>query len=156
MSAGVDVAGSETGGSGTRTAAGAAAAAAAAAGPEAGFDRLDRLGHIFELQARFDEDLVRRRGIDYDLSTWVQKEVLAIVSELGELLDEVNFKWWKSPKPLNREAIREELVDILHFFVSICLKAGFTADEIYRAYLIKNQENFRRQQGLSDKPGYTL
>lgn len=115
---------------------------------------MDRLEHIFELQARFDRDLAVRRGLDFDLSTWVQKEILAIVSELGELLDEVNFKWWKNPRPVDPDRLREEMVDILHFFVSICLKAGFTADDIYRAYLAKNEENFRRQQGLSSKEGY--
>lgn len=115
---------------------------------------MDRLEHIFELQARFDNDLAARRNLDYDLSTWVQKEVLAIVSELAELLDEVNFKWWKNPQPVDRERVKGELVDILHFFTSICLKAGLSAEDVYRAYLAKNQENFRRQQGLSEKPGY--
>ncbi len=66
---------------------------------------VDRLEHIFQLQAMFDEDLAKRRGLDYDLSTWVQKEVLAIISELGELLDEVNFKWWKNPKPVDKGAL---------------------------------------------------
>lgn len=114
----------------------------------------DRLEHIFELQQRFDSDLAARRGLDYDLGTWVQKEVLAMVSELAELLDEVNFKWWKNPRPIDRERVKEELIDILHFFVSTCLKTGLSADDVYRAYLAKNEENFRRQQGLSDKPGY--
>ncbi len=114
----------------------------------------DRLEHIFEMQHRFDSDLTARRGLDYDLGTWVQKEVLAILSELAELLDEVNFKWWKNPKPIDRERVKEELIDILHFFVSLCLKTGLSAEDVYRAYLAKNAENFRRQQGLSDKPGY--
>ncbi len=114
----------------------------------------DMLEDIFERQARFDAELARLRGLDYDLATWVQKEVLALVAELGELLDEVNFKWWKNPRPLNREAIREELVDVLHFFVSTCLKCGFSAAEIHAAYVAKNEENFRRQHGLSDRDGY--
>lgn len=114
----------------------------------------DRLEHIFELQRRFDSDLASRRGLDYDLGTWVQKEVLAMVAELAELLDEVNFKWWKNPKPIDRERVKEELIDLLHFFVSTCLKAGLSAEDVYRAYLAKNEENFRRQRGLSDKPGY--
>lgn len=115
---------------------------------------MDRLEHIFELQSRFDEDLARRRGLDYDLSTWIQKEILAMISELAELLDEVNFKWWKNPKPVDGEAVKGELVDILHFFTSMCLKAGYSAEDIYQAYLSKNQENFKRQQGLSAREGY--
>lgn len=115
---------------------------------------MDRLQHIFELQATLDEEIrAGHRLPEGDLSTWIQKEALAIIVELGELLEEVNFKWWKVPRPLNREAIKEELVDILHFFISMCLKAGISAEELYQAYLAKNEENFRRQRGLS-KEGY--
>jgi dimeric dUTPase (all-alpha-NTP-PPase superfamily) len=32
----------------------------------------------------------------------MQKEVLAMLSELSEVLDEVNFKWWKNPRPVER------------------------------------------------------
>jgi len=115
---------------------------------------MDKLEHIFSLQAAFDGELARLRNLDGDAETWIQREVLAIVAELGELLGEVNFKWWKNARPVDMEAVKEEMVDILHFFVSMCLKAGFTADDIYQAYLEKNRENFRRQQGLSEKPGY--
>jgi dimeric dUTPase (all-alpha-NTP-PPase superfamily) len=117
---------------------------------------IDKLEHIFALQEAFDEKLVRQRQLEGDLETWIQREVLAIVSELGELLAEVNFKWWKNPKPVDTDAVKEELVDILHFFVSMCLKAGFDAEDIYQAYLEKNQENFRRQAGLSTKEGYAV
>ncbi len=111
---------------------------------------MDRLEHIFALQERFDSDLARRRQLpEYSPAEWIQKEVLAMVAELAELLEEVNFKWWKNPHPLDHEAIKGELVDILHFLVSTCLKAGISADEFYQGYLTKNQENFHRQQGLT-------
>ncbi len=145
-------------GQGTRGVAGdGAAVAEAPPGSRAvspGTAPQDMLEDIFARQARFDAELARLRGLDYDMATWVQKEVLALVAELGELLDEVNFKWWKNARPVNREAVREELADILHFFVSACLKCGFSAREIYEAYLAKNEENFRRQRGLSARDGY--
>lgn len=115
---------------------------------------MDKLEHIFQLQKAFDEELLRRRGLEADTETWIQKEVLAMFAELGELLNEVNFKWWKNPHPVDYDAVKEELVDILHFFISTCLKVGLTADELYAAYCRKNKENFRRQDGLSDKSGY--
>ena len=120
-------------------------------------DKVDKLEHIFALQAAFDEELTRQRLLeDVEPEIWIQREVLAIIAELGELLAEVNFKWWKNPQPVNSDAVKEELVDILHFFVSMCIKAGFSAEEIYQAYLAKNRENFRRQAGLSDKKGYAV
>lgn len=114
----------------------------------------DMLEHIFELQAKFDDAIAKARGLDFDLATWVQRECLAMVCEVAELAEEVNFKWWKNPGEVNLEAVKEELADILHFFVSTCLKAGFSAADVYEAYLSKNRENFLRQQGLSTRKGY--
>ena len=78
------------------------------------------------------------------------------ISELAEVLDEVNFKWWKNERPINEDAVKEELVDILHFFVSMCLSYGMTAEELHSIYLKKNKENFDRQYGKSLKQGYSL
>lgn len=115
----------------------------------------DRLQHIFELQKKFDDALIEHRNLSHiRKEEWMQKEILAIISELGELLDEVNFKWWKNPKELDELAIREELVDILHFFISMCLKMDMTAEDLYQGYIEKNLENFKRQQGQSTKQGY--
>jgi dimeric dUTPase (all-alpha-NTP-PPase superfamily) len=116
----------------------------------------DRLEHIFALQMAFNEDLIRRRGLDgIPMERWLQMQTLAMMSELAELIDEVNFKWWKNPKPIDQDAVRGELVDLLHFFISMCLSAGMSAEELYQRYLKKNQENFNRQNGLSAKPGYS-
>lgn len=115
---------------------------------------MDKLDKIFELQEKFDTDLIKRRKIpEIPWNEWIQKEVLAVVSELGELLDEVSFKWWKDEE-VDRGAVKEELVDILHFFVSMCIKAGISSEDLFAAYIDKNQENFARQQGLSEKTGY--
>ncbi len=117
----------------------------------------DRLDEIFELQQAFNESIVKTRHLEsITPEEWIQKQTLAMISELAELLDEVNFKWWKNKKPVNEHALKEELVDILHFFVSMCLKAGLTPEELYAIYKEKNAENFRRQQGQSEKQGYAL
>jgi dimeric dUTPase (all-alpha-NTP-PPase superfamily) len=117
----------------------------------------DRLEEIFALQREFNESLVTSRHLeDITPEEWIQKQTLAMISELSELIDEVNFKWWKNKKPVNEQAVKEELVDILHFFVSMCLQAGMTPEELYTIYKEKNRENFRRQQGQSTKPGYSL
>lgn len=117
----------------------------------------DRLDEIFALQREFHESLVTSRHLEsITPEEWIQKQTLAMISELSELIDEVNFKWWKNKKPVNERAVKEELVDILHFFVSMCLQAGMTPEELYTIYKEKNRENFRRQQGQSTKPGYAL
>ncbi len=117
---------------------------------------MDKLDLIFQLQQSLDDDIVQRRNLDFSKEIWMQKEVLAMISELSEVLDEVNFKWWKNPKPLDDAALKGELVDVLHFFVSMCLKSGMDSDELFARYKAKNQENFDRQYGRSDKRGYEI
>ena len=118
---------------------------------------MDKLDVIFDLQKTLNDDIVRRRNLSGISDTeWIQKNVLAMVSELGELLDETNFKWWKNPKEIDEGALKEELIDILHFYVSMCLRAGMTAEELFEIYKAKNQENFDRQYGRSSKKGYEV
>ena len=116
----------------------------------------DKLDIIFELQAALDRDIQERRGLDFPMERWIQKDVLAMVSELAELLDEVNFKWWKNEKPIDEAALHGELVDILHFFISMCIRSGMSAEELFSGYIAKNRENFDRQYGRSLKKGYDV
>mgnify|MGYP000978794203 CR=1 FL=1 len=116
---------------------------------------MDKLDVIFNMQKALDDDIAARRNLpELSNEVWIQKEVLAMVSELGELLNEVNFKWWKNDKPMNSDAVKEEMIDILHFFVGMCIKAGMDADELYAVYVKKNKENYDRQYGRSSKQGY--
>ncbi|MCL2811653.1 MAG: dUTPase [Clostridia bacterium] len=117
----------------------------------------DKLEHIFTLQAAFDDALQQTRDLSHiTREQWIQRETLAMLSELAELIDEVNFKWWKNPKPINEDAVKGELVDLLHFLVSMCLKMGMTAHELHALYTQKNRENFDRQRGdtIKDPEGY--
>ena len=118
---------------------------------------MDKLDRIFELQKGFQDKLKRERGLeDVPMTEWLQKQTLAMISELAELLEEVNFKWWKNPHELSEHNIHEELSDILHFFISMCIESGMSADDLFNVYAGKNAENFRRQDGLSQKPGYEV
>lgn len=115
---------------------------------------MDKLDLIFENQKALDEFLARKRDLNFTPAEWIQKQTLAMISELGELLDEVRFKWWKNPAPVDETKVKEELTDILHFFVGMCIKAGMSAEELFEIYKAKNKENFDRQFGISPKKGY--
>ena len=116
----------------------------------------DKLDTIFAMQKKLDDDIQKNRNLDFSMEEWIQKETLAMLSELAELLAEVNFKWWKNPKEVNIDNVRDEIVDILHFFVAMCLRSGMDADELFSRYLLKNEENFKRQYGTSSKKGYEI
>ncbi len=119
--------------------------------------QFDKLDVIFKLQNELDTDIREKRNLhNISKEEWTQKKVLAMLSELSELLDEVNFKWWKNPKKVDEKLVKEELVDILHFFVSMCLTYDFTSEELFEMYKSKHQENFDRQYGKSTKEGYDI
>lgn len=120
------------------------------------WDEMDKLDRIFHMQKNFQEELIKNRHLEHiTMEEWLQKQTLAIVAELAEVLDESNYRWWKAKKPLNEAQIKEEIIDVLHFVLSMCVAAGMDSDEIYSVYMAKNKENFDRQNGLSNKYGYT-
>jgi|SRR5579872_792747 len=77
-------------------------------------------------------------------ATWTR----AIVHECCELDNELGWKPWKNAPTLDetRAARLMEMADILHFMVQLALDQGFSAEELYRAYVQKNAENRWRQQ----------
>ena len=118
---------------------------------------MDKLDKIFEMQEALNADIIEKRNLhDIPDEKWIQMQTLAMLSEMAELIDEVNFKWWKNPKPVNSDNVKDELVNILHFFVSMCLRAHMSPEELFERYLNKNKENFDRQMGLSKKPEYDV
>ncbi|MGH2517272.1 MAG: dUTPase [Ktedonobacterales bacterium] len=77
-------------------------------------------------------------------TTWTR----SIVHECCELDNELGWKPWKNAPDLEttRDARLMEMADVLHFLVQLGLDQGFSAEELYRAYVEKNAENRRRQQ----------
>ena len=76
-------------------------------------------------------------------STWTR----AIVHECCELDNELGWKPWKNGPNVDetREARLLEMADILHFLVQLALDQGFSAEDLYQAYVTKNLENHERQ-----------
>lgn len=63
------------------------------------FEEMEMLERIFYMQNLFDSDLIKNRNLEFSKEEWIQKEVLAIVSELAELIAEVNFNGGKTRSP---------------------------------------------------------
>ena len=114
----------------------------------------DKLDKIFDLQAALDLEIQTKRNLNFSKSEWIQKEILAIISGLSEVLDEVNFKWWKKDEEIDDEKLHEEIIDVLHFFISMCLRAGLDSETLFRLYEKKNSENLKRQHGKSTTKNY--
>ncbi len=80
-----------------------------------------------------------------DVASWLRNFLRAHEDEARELGEELPWKWW-SKDPLDMEAIRVEVVDMLHFWISLALASGMDAGEALRLYRKKHEVNERRQE----------
>ena len=76
---------------------------------------------------------------------WILNYCLAIRQEVAELTDSVPWKWWAKYQKYDEQNVRVEIVDILHFLISLAQVAGMSADDVFQAYCKKNEVNFKRQ-----------
>lgn len=110
-------------------------------------DTRDKLEEIFDLQA----GLNARLGIDMtdmtddEKSKWALNYVRALQQELAELTDSIPWKWWAKYQRFDEQNARVEVVDCLHFLVSLAQVFGMTSDDLHRAYCKKNKVNHHRQ-----------
>ncbi len=107
-----------------------------------------KLEEIFRLQ----EQLNKRIGVDTTAMTdeqrqqWVLNYCRAMSQEIAELTDSVPWKWWAKYQKFDKQNARVEVVDLLHFLISIAQVLEMTSDDIYAAYTKKHQVNVARQE----------
>jgi len=89
-----------------------------------------------------------------DTARWISNYLRALQEEGRELSDEIPWKWW-SKESLDMDAIRVEIVDMLHFWISLALASGLDAAQTHRMYLLKNQVNLDRQESGYDASAKT-
>lgn len=116
----------------------------------------DKLDVLFKMQAGLDGYIREKRNLSFSRGEWVCKKAMALMVELGEVVEEAKYKWWKNDSEIDDAALKEEIVDVLHFFLGMAIDAGMTSDELFDIYLKKNKENYDRQNGLSKKKGYEV
>ena len=109
----------------------------------------DQLRELFRMQ----KALNLRIGVDTDaISTdpdaqtkWVLNYCRATSQELAELTDSFPWKWWAKYQKFDQQNARVEVVDIFHFLISMAQVLGMSADDVFEAYVKKNQVNLQRQ-----------
>ena len=113
---------------------------------------MDKLEEIFRMQ----DALNRRIGVnlpppsDEEKAKWILNYTRAMQQETAELIDSVPWKWWAKYQKLDEQNARVEVVDLFHFLISLAQVLGMSADDVFTAYLKKNEVNFKRQES-----GYT-
>ncbi len=108
---------------------------------------LDQLRELFRLQSTLNERIgVRTEGMsDEDKTKWVLNYCRAMSQELAELTDSVPWKWWAKYQKFDAQNARVEVVDLFHFLISLAQVLGMSADDVFQAYVKKNQVNLQRQ-----------
>src|SRR2546428_11750854 len=81
---------------------------------------------------------------------WVLNYCRALSQEIAELTDSVPWKWWARYQTFDEQNARVEVVDLFHFLISLAQVLGMGADDVFEAYVKKNQVNLQRQES-----GYT-
>ena len=107
----------------------------------------DKLEEIFRLQ----EQLNLKIGVDTAHMTdeqrqrWVLNYCRAMTQEIAELTDSVPWKWWAKYQKFDKQNARVEVVDLLHFLISIAQVLGMTPEDFSEAYAKKHKVNLARQ-----------
>ncbi|MGL1902761.1 MAG: dUTPase [Fibrobacterales bacterium] len=130
----------------------------------------DKLEELFRLQTALNNHVFKKQGLKSDdgtemtmekllsegqstekigpntnTNTWLRKFLEAMDDESRELKDELLWKWW-SKDSLDMQNIRVEIVDQLHFWISLALSSGMDANKVFDIYYQKNLVNIERQE----------
>jgi hypothetical protein len=95
-----------------------------------------------EFKAACEEGRLQK-GSPVDL--WLQNYSRALAQETSELLDSTPWKWWSRDRAVDLDNARVEIVDALHFWLSLAMVAGMEAEDVFRLYCKKNAVNHTRQ-----------
>jgi dimeric dUTPase (all-alpha-NTP-PPase superfamily) len=116
--------------------------------PAYGLVPMDKFDEIFRMQ----DALNRRIGVELPPSTeeekakWILNYTRAMQQEMAELIDSVPWKWWAKYQKFDEQNARVEVVDLFHFLISLAQTLGMSAEDVFQAYVKKNQVNLQRQE----------
>ena len=115
---------------------------------------MDKLDTIFEMQDTLNQRIgvVTENLSEEEKTKWVLNYTRAMQQEIAELIDSVPWKWWAKYQEFDEQNAKVEIVDLFHFLISRAQVMGMTPDDVYNAYVKKNQVNHNRQEsGYKDK-----
>ena len=104
----------------------------------------------YELNQRINPHYAQEMQDPEARRQWFMRYELALRQESCEAIDSLSWKWWKKMDD-DWDNVKIELVDMLHFWVSMCIAAGLSSEEVVSLYFKKNQLNHDRQnQGYKE------
>ena len=110
----------------------------------------DNEGNILNMGRIICDAKQAKHGYNSLSNKWLGNYLTALNDESRELKDELLWKWW-SKDNLDMQNIRVEIVDQLHFWMSLAMSAGLDAEDVYLLYEQKNKINLQRQNNEYSK-----
>jgi hypothetical protein len=117
-------------------------------------DIRDREGKTLTMATLMAEANQGELGPNTKVNEWLGKYLQALDDESRELKEELLWKWW-SKDHLDMQNIRVEIIDQLHFWMSLALTAGMDAGTVHKIYMQKNAVNHARQDNDYSKANKT-
>jgi dimeric dUTPase (all-alpha-NTP-PPase superfamily) len=111
-------------------------------------EKNDHFRDLWRMQTALNERIgVRTEGMSQEEKTkWILNYCRAMTQEIAELTDSVPWKWWAKYQKFDEQNARVEVVDLFHFLISLAQVLGMSADDVFNAYVKKNEVNFKRQE----------
>jgi dimeric dUTPase (all-alpha-NTP-PPase superfamily) len=111
-------------------------------------EKPDQFHELFRMQKALNERIgVQMEGMSVeDKTRWLLNYCRAMSQEIAELTDSVPWKWWAKYQKFDEQNARVEVVDLFHFLISLAQVLGMSADDVFNAYVRKNEVNFKRQE----------
>jgi NTP pyrophosphatase (non-canonical NTP hydrolase) len=97
------------------------------------------LEKIFKDQILYNQ-LVRKIEHPDNYEYWMKQYLLGAISEVNEILQEINWKIHRRGKPLNRNNLAMELADLTKFVFCMWEWSGYTSDDMLKFVQDKNEE----------------
>jgi dimeric dUTPase (all-alpha-NTP-PPase superfamily) len=97
----------------------------------------------FDLMFKYQKNLQSLMNNNYN-QEYINTMILALISEANETLNETPWKPWKKKQIFNKDNYINELADILHFFINLCIAKNISSEDIFIKFLEKNKENIER------------
>ena len=102
---------------------------------------MDKLDFMFNLQTELQNKLGTWEKIkdESDRQKFVNQMILAIHEETVEIMKETGYKnpdyvkfGWKKGQQWNLQKYKEEIIDLFHFVMNLCLVVDMNSTEFYK------------------------
>jgi dimeric dUTPase (all-alpha-NTP-PPase superfamily) len=114
--------------------------------------RSDFISHIpSKLSSVFNPGKVDHIGVHSDRAFWCRVYAQALQNEVVEFIESAGFKFWSKDEECDVQNLKVEVIDMLHFWISLCLLLGMTEEDIMSIYKQKIAINKKR----SDSGNYS-